>query len=170
LTADGPVELNMDIITGNETPTQIIRIAYGMEQSVGDFYRLVKEQIEDAGVKELLTSLAQIEERHKDYLFGLYTAADPFPTDKTAFEAEVETAVMEGGFSAGEFMSKNAKFLTSVANVLDLSMMLEAQALDLYMRFAQKAENSETKDILHKIGEEEKIHLESLGRLRDKIG
>jgi sulfur-carrier protein adenylyltransferase/sulfurtransferase len=169
LTADGPVELNMDIITGAETPTEIIRIAYGMEQSVGDFYRAVKEKIEDPGVKELLTSLAQIEERHKDYLFGLYTAVDPIPTDKPAFEADVETAVMEGGFSADEFMSKNAKFLTSVGNVLDLSMMLEAQALDLYMRFAQKAENSETREILHKIGEEEKIHLESLGRLRDKV-
>jgi rubrerythrin len=47
-------------------------------------------------------------------------------------------------------------------------MMLETQALDLYLRFADKAENKQTKDILHRIGDEEKGHLAALGDLRDK--
>ena len=42
LKAEGPVELNMDMISGDETPAAIIKLAYGMEQSLADFYRTVR--------------------------------------------------------------------------------------------------------------------------------
>jgi rubrerythrin len=47
-------------------------------------------------------------------------------------------------------------------------MMLETQALDLYLRFADKSENQQTKDVLQRIGDEEKGHLAALANLRDK--
>ena len=42
LKAEGPVELNLDMVRGDETPVQIIKLAYGMEQSLADFYRTVR--------------------------------------------------------------------------------------------------------------------------------
>ena len=39
-------------------------------------------------------------------------------------------------------MSSNERFLGTVGGVLDLSMMVEAQALDLYLRFAGKVDDS----------------------------
>jgi rubrerythrin len=47
-------------------------------------------------------------------------------------------------------------------------MMLEAQAMDLYMRYAEKSEDSEVKKVLFKMANEEKAHLKSLGDLLDK--
>jgi len=47
-------------------------------------------------------------------------------------------------------------------------MMLETQALDLYLRFADKSTNAETKTILFKIAREEKAHLAALGRLLEE--
>jgi len=47
-------------------------------------------------------------------------------------------------------------------------MMLETQALDLYLRFAQKVAADETKQVLYRIADEEKNHLTWLGHLRDK--
>jgi rubrerythrin len=44
-------------------------------------------------------------------------------------------------------------------------MMLETQSLDLYLRFAEKSNNRETKEVLFKIAEEEKEHLAALGNL-----
>ena len=47
-------------------------------------------------------------------------------------------------------------------------MMIETQALDLYLRFAMKMSEESSKKILYKIADEEKAHLEALGTLRDK--
>jgi rubrerythrin len=55
-----------------------------------------------------------------------------------------------------------------VQGVLDLAMMLETQALDLYLRFAEKSSDEGTQTILFSIADEEKAHLSSLGDLMDK--
>jgi rubrerythrin len=74
---------------------------------------------------------------------------------------------VEGGFDAEELLRKNRQFVTDVPSLLDLSMMLETQALDLYLRFAEKIENAGAKEALYKIADEEKGHLQALGRLRE---
>jgi rubrerythrin len=166
--AEGPVALSLDLVRGDETPQEIIRLGYGMEQSLGDFYRTVKGKTTDEDLAGLLDKLASVEDKHKKYLLDLYNDIEPIPVDQAAFEAEVSATVMEGGFDAAEFMRKNEPYLHATSSLLDLSMMLEAQALDLYLRFAEKVGTEETKRVLRKIGDEEKAHLEALGRLRDK--
>jgi rubrerythrin len=52
--------------------------------------------------------------------------------------------------------------------VLDLAMMLETQALDLYLRFAHKSVDSQSQEVLFKLADEEKSHLEALGQLVEK--
>ena len=47
-------------------------------------------------------------------------------------------------------------------------MMLETQALDLYLRFAEKSREEETKEVLFTLADEEKAHLKSLSRLFDE--
>jgi rubrerythrin len=44
-------------------------------------------------------------------------------------------------------------------------MMLETQALDLYLRFADKSSYSGSQRVLFKLADEEKAHLEALGQL-----
>ena len=52
--------------------------------------------------------------------------------------------------------------------ILDLAMMLETQALDLYLRFAEKSSDERTQKVLFSIADEEKAHLGSLGALMNK--
>jgi rubrerythrin len=47
-------------------------------------------------------------------------------------------------------------------------MMIETQALDLYLRFAEKSTHNLTKTALFAIADEEKAHLGSLGNLLEK--
>jgi rubrerythrin len=47
-------------------------------------------------------------------------------------------------------------------------MMIEAQALDLYMRYADKTDNEEAEKLLQRLAQEEKSHLKLLGRLMDR--
>ncbi len=166
--AEGPVGLNLDMVRGDEPPVEIIRLAYGMEDGLGEFYRVVKDRTQDKELAGLLEKLASIEDKHKQYLVDLYNAVESAQVSREEFEASEASKVMEGGFGLDEFLSRNERFLTSVQSVLDIAMMLETQALDLYLRFSRKAENEKTGEMLLRIADEEKAHLTSLGRLRDE--
>ncbi len=60
-------------------------------------------------------------------------------------------------------MERNKSLLKTVRDVIDLAMMLETQALDLYLRFAEKDTNPKIKMVLLRIADEEKEHLSALG-------
>ncbi len=63
---------------------------------------------------------------------------------------------MEGGFTTEEFLEKNKPTMQTIPGVLDIAMMLETQAMDLYLRYSQKIEEDRSKKILYDIAEEEK--------------
>lgn len=71
---------------------------------------------------------------------------------------------MEGGLDVATFVRQNEHYLQTVAGYLELTMMIEAQALDLYLRMGSESRNPVTKEVLLQIGEEEKGHLRMLGR------
>jgi len=166
LVAEGPEELNLDMVRGDETPEEIVKLAYGMETALGDFYRAAQRDSEDAEVVEALSQLAAVEDKHKDYLLTLYATIAQSDLGKEELSRQLNARIMEGGFDSTNFLEKNKRFLRSVPELLDLSMMLETQALDLYLRFANKTDNDQTQQILHKIADEEKGHLQTLGHLR----
>jgi len=168
LVAEGPVGLNLELIRGDERPAEIVRLAYGMEASVGHFYRAVKSSTPDAELAGRLDKLATVEDRHKAALAEYLTKLGDPEITADSLEAAAGASVMEGGFSGEELLEKNRAILDSVPHMLDLAMMLETQALDLYRRFAEKSRNEETKKLLYTIAEEEKKHLEALGQLRDE--
>ncbi len=85
-----------------------------------------------------------------------------------AFEADLTPDIMEGGFKVKEFLDVNQPWLKTPRQALELAMMLETQALDLYLRFAEKSREDQTKQVLFKLADEEKAHLKSLGRLLDE--
>jgi rubrerythrin len=81
------------------------------------------------------------------------------------FRAGLEATTMEGGIDAAEFMAKNESFLQTVTGVIDVAMMVETQALDLYLKMAAASKDAATKEVLFQIAEEEKGHLRALGRV-----
>jgi rhodanese-related sulfurtransferase/rubrerythrin len=167
--ATGPVELNLELVRGDESPGEMIELAYGMERSLQNFYNTLKEKAPDEGVKALFQQLADIEELHKKRLLQLLAEIDP-GKERAALEMEKGSHRLEGGFDLAQFMEQNEAHLQSIAGVLEVAMMLETQALDLYLRFAGKCVNDLTKKVLYKISEEEKAHLRALGMLLEEKG
>lgn len=160
--------MNLELVREDDSASNIITLAYGMEQNLGWFYRALIAKTQDQELIFLLGKLAAVEDKHRHYLFQLFSALEPSSSNLESFEAEATTKLMEGGFERDSFMSQNERFLSSVQDMLDLSMMLETQALDLYLRFAGKTVNQETKKAIYRIADEEKAHLALLGELRDK--
>ena len=167
LTAEGPADMGMIPLSGDETASDIIIIAYGMENGLEEFYSAVSGMTSDPEVADVLTKLAEIEENHKQKLFDLYRTLDPDVGDKETFEANISSDRMEGGFTTEEFLKQNSRLMETVSDVLSIAMMLETQALDLYSRYSQKAINEKSKTVLYDIAEEEKAHLATLGRLME---
>ncbi len=168
--AFGPAERGLTPLKGDESPHEVIVLAYGMEQGLADFYSSVSGMTVDQKAGETLGKLIRIEEKHKDKLFALYQALEPATQDRGLFEKRSVSGVMEGGFTGEEFLEKNRPLLDTVENLLSLAMMLEAQALDLYMRYAQKLQDAQSRSVLHDIAEEEKGHLATLGALVEARG
>lgn len=160
--------MGMMVVKGDETVKEIALIGYGMEYGLEEFYATLAKDSRDPEVKELLIRLSRIEGHHKERLFELYLALDPVPVDRETFESQRVSEVMEGGFTTEEFLAQNKQDMGTIPEILGIAMMLEAQALDLYLRFSQKAKDEKSKSVLYEIGDEEKTHLDMLGRLLGK--
>ena len=167
-TASGPMEMGMAHLSGDEKPADVVILAYGLESGLLRLYNKIIEMTSDPQVAELLGRLAGIEEAHKSMLFALYTKLDSAVQNREQFESMILLKdVMEGGFKIGEFIEQNRSAFVSRVNAVSVAMMLEAQALDLYLRYSQKSTDQSCKKIFYTLSEEEKAHLASLGRLME---
>ena len=167
-TATGPKEFHLDFIKGDESPGQIILLAYRMEEGLKKFHEAIKAKTNDAPLSDLLTGLIKAEENHEKTLLELrdspaFQASEASP-DQIGEFSDSGSRLMEGGIDMNAFMMENQQFLNDVPGYLELAMMIETQALDLYLRMAADSQNELTRKILHRIGNEEKAHLELLGK------
>jgi rhodanese-related sulfurtransferase len=162
--ATGPQELNLELVRGDETPAEIISLAYGMENGLQLFYKTMLDQTRDQDLQNLFSMLARVEERHKQRLLEQYRRMEPAGNHPTLPDRSAPE-ILEGGFYLKEFLEKNESYLQTVPQVLDLAMMLETQALDLYLRLAGRCSLAAAREVLLSLAEEEKAHLASLGRL-----
>jgi len=169
--AAGPQELNLDLIRGDETPAEIIVLAYGMETGLKTFYASLAAKTPDGEIKELFLKLARVEEGHQQRLADLYRQVAPAGQDLARAKTTESREIMEGGFEIRSLMEQNAPRLQQAPDILELALMLETQALDLYLRFAARSTQPPTRDVLFGLAAEEKTHLASLGRLlEEKLG
>jgi len=167
--AVGPVEFPLKFIRGDESPREAIQLALLMERGLKTFHSTATENTDDPSLKQLLNSLVKAEESHERTLVDLLEQVDPGQDDAEQwFGTPDDTLLMEGGIDMEVFMQENEQYLQTVSGYLEVAMMIETQALDLYLRMAAASSNEETQKVLYRIGEEEKIHLGMLGRLLDE--
>lgn len=157
----------MGLISGWESPSQMLLIAYAMEEGLRSFYQQMVETAADPDAAQLFARLATMDERHKEMIFGLYQKHERDAVSIGDLEKRVLPKIMEGGLTTEEFLAANQPSLETVGDVIILAMMLEAQALDLYLRYSQRSEDPQTKEVLCKLADEEKSHLALLGNLRE---
>ena len=167
--AAGSAEMGMVLLKGNETPREVIYLAYGLEEGLRKFYSMSVELAIDPKIVSILTKLAEIEVKHKQRLFDIYLTINPTALNREAFENSITSELVEGGFDSDKLLEQSRPTFKAAAGVLDFAMTLEAQAMDLYMRYAQRSEDPAVKNLLFDMANEEKAHLKSLGDLLDKF-
>ncbi len=167
--AVGAAATGMQHYRGDETPEEILSLAFAMERELGAFYEELAAGSQDEELKKAFTQLAGFEEKHKLVVYHLYKTFHPESASIEDLASKAVADVMEGGRAADEVLKETHGF-EQAHDALDMAMGVEAQALDLYMRYAAVAASVEAANTLHQLANEERGHLRALATLMDKLG
>ncbi|PTN35986.1 rhodanese-like domain-containing protein [Desulfonatronum sp. SC1] len=159
-TGFGDYELGLEHFSPPMSLERTLNVAYLMEAALEAFYRDMTGKVADPEAARLFQTLADVEVKHKAAVARRMEDAD-VPKDVGG------EAVPEGGMPLEEHMRRMGVDLTSVEDIVDFAMAVEAQALDLYSRAAFQAQG-DVRSFLETMAVEEKTHLRHLGELLDR--
>ena len=162
-------ERGLALFTGNESPENVLKVAYSLEEGLHDFYLSMTTKVKSNKVRNLFKKLAEIEIKHQDRIFRVYTQIISTPISRQAFNRSVTVTAMEGGMTTKEYADAFNIDWESAEDIVGLAMSIEAQALDLYQRAADHINSAASKSVLIQIAEEERSHLTQLGKLMARI-
>ena len=167
--AFGSEELGLDLLTGNESIEETLIIAYSLEAGLQDFYVTMIDKVDADEVKTLFRKLSDIEVIHQNRILKEYVLITGKEIDRDTFESEQVEKAVEGGLTTDEYIRLFKPDLNVLSDIVDLAMSIEAQALDLYTRVANRSTDERSQGALNKIAEEERVHLEQLAKLMDTL-
>lgn len=160
--AGGPEEIGMEFFTATEY-SDIFKMAYAMEEGLKQLYLGMVELVAGEEEKELLRKMAAFEDRHKvGLVHGFLPEGDEIPDIS-------DMDVMEGGMDRTQIMAHFGPHLHDMEDILNLGMLLETQAYDLYSRLSRQENEPQKVKLFSHLAEEEKIHMNYLARKLDQI-
>jgi rhodanese-related sulfurtransferase/rubrerythrin len=166
--AQGPFDLGLSALLSAQNAQELLERAWAMEYALGDYYGTLAGKAAEAEVASLFTRLAGFEEKHRRTLTEIWKRLGG--TDVSGFEARAKAqaspAALEGGLEASDYLGLLGD-PTSTSEALELSMAVEAQAMDLYLRRAKGETDHDVRRTLVLLAEEEKAHLKVLGAFVD---
>jgi rubrerythrin len=162
-------EKGLELFSGNEELDKTLAVAYSMEDGLHNFYVSWSERMENDEAKKMFQKLSQIEIKHKERIFSQYLEVTGSDMNSEMFEENVVKKSVEGGLTSEEYINLFSTEPETAEEVVGIAMSIEAQALDLYMRAAERAESVISREALLQIAGEERMHLKELGKLIDTI-
>lgn len=165
--AVGTEELGLELFTGKESIEETLVAAYSLEAGLRDFYLSMIEKIQLQDVKDLFQKLSDIETLHQNRIFDEYLQVTGQQVSREAFDNDLVVNAVEGGLTTDEYVRMFQPNWESAVDIISLAMSIEAQALDMYTRASERSADHRSRDALKKIAEEERVHLEQLGKLMD---
>ena len=163
--AVGPDDHGLDLFSGKESPQETLVVAFGLEEGLRTFYEMMVQQVTNENARLLFGKLSGIEIKHQDRIFSEYLKLTGSSMSRDDFAKDVVPLAMESGLTTEEFLQRYQPDLENPVEIISLAMAIEAQALDLYQRAADRPVPAATKNALMQIATEERAHLEQLGRL-----
>jgi rubrerythrin len=166
--AAGPPDAGMELITGREKSAEMLEIAYGMEEGMRSVYEHLSRRVSDQEASQLFGTLAELEVHHKERILDLYKEHRGEADRARAMDGRASSETAEGAVTVQEAVEALKPSQSSVVEVLSFAMMLETQALDLYLRYWKRSEDPATRAALLELVDQEKSHLGYLGALLEK--
>lgn len=163
--AVGPEDSGLELFSGRESLPEVLTVAYALESGLLEFYSSMAERIDQDRVKRLFEKLAAIEIKHQQRIVDQYRQVQQGRGHPDDLVENFRSGALEGGLTSEQYLDLYQPDLSDIGEVLSLAMAIEAQALDLYQRAAERAESAEIKAALSSIAAEERVHITLLGNL-----
>lgn len=165
--AVGPQDVGMHLFAEAATGIDAVVVGFALEMGLRDFYLSMQGKVSSQGTKDIFARLAEIEVLHQRQLLQLYGELSGEQPSLEDFASRVVAPAMEGGMSTAEYLDRYQPDLNKEIEVLSLAMAIEAQALDLYLRAAEKSADEQCRKVLQRIAEEERGHIAHLSTYID---
>lgn len=162
--AAGPEDVGMHLFSGLESAEETLVAAYALEGGLRAFYESMTATVRSEAAGRLFRQLAGIEVKHQDRILAEYQKVSGRALSRAEFDRTVVSPAMEGGMPTEDYLERYHPDMESPGDIVSLAMAIEAQALDLYQRAAARA-SADTRAVLAQIADEERAHLEQLGKL-----
>jgi len=170
LVAKGSPEVGMAYFPPGAKPEELMALAWLLEEGSGKFYSEIAKRLADREAVNLFQKLAVDEESHKRSLFRIYQeisapkSSPGFPGSLIA--TEPGETYMEGGVRLRQALDWVKE--KGVRDILELSISLEVNSQDLYLKMERRVEDKKAKKVFEVLSENEKKHLERLKSLFEK--
>ncbi len=166
--AVGPEDTGLFLFETDFDAETAIITGFGLEMGLLEFYLSMVEKVNSDSAKKIFTQLAEIEILHQQQLLELYEEISGEKYELEAFSQKVVSPAMEGGLTTEEYLERYSVDFEEELEVLSLALAIEAQALDLYLRAADRSSSVKTRRVLQKIADEERNHIAYLGKYIDE--
>ena len=169
LRAAGAPEAGMAYFDPAKRPEELIALAWMLEEGSTKFYQEMSK-MKAPGAMALFRELSADEEKHKSSLFKAYEKCiskepDPgFPRSLVSLEPGVD--YLEGGI----VLSKALEWAREkdLKEVLEFSISLEVNAIDLYIKMERRVGGKESKEVFQVLSNQERNHLQRLTAARER--
>jgi rhodanese-related sulfurtransferase/rubrerythrin len=165
LVATGGYEAGLFLLEGRETVEELISLAWSLEDGTRMFYEQARDVVSDADAKQVFTSLIKAEQKHKENLLNAYRQLRGGDISEEQLMKDTAKGYMESGIVVQEALSWLKDKEGELQDVLEFSMQIETNSLDLYSKILSQTGDEKVKNVFHVLIEDEKIHLSRLGRL-----
>ena len=163
--ATGSYNEGLSMLEGRETAEELISLAMALEEGSRIFYVNVEELTLDTEAKNVLKTIAEAEEKHKTQILQAYKLITGENLTDDILNREPLSGIMEGGVRIDEVVSFLKGSDKTLLDILEVSMQLEINSLDLYIKILRNIEDAGAKKVFDILIEEEKNHLSKLGKL-----
>ncbi len=153
------------LLKGRETTEELISLALVLEEGSRMFYESVAELTPDADAKKIFTTIAEAEEKHKANIREAYRLVTGEDLAEDILHRESLKGVMEGGGKIEDAINFLKEKDKTLIDILEVSMQVETNALDLYIKISREIKDSNAKKVFDLLIKEEKHHLSRLGSL-----
>ena len=167
LVAEGIPEAGIAYFSAATRPEEMIALAWLLEDGSLKFYESLAKMMEEQEARGLFQNLKRSEENHKTTLWKMYeeisgkAPAPEFPDNVISKKPGGD--VMEGGMLVSEALKWSRE--KTLKEILELSISLETNSYDLYLKTERKVEGRNAKQIFKTLSEEERNHLDQLTSL-----
>jgi sulfur-carrier protein adenylyltransferase/sulfurtransferase len=145
------------------TVEQMLMTAMDLEKGAMKFYTMADERWGGEEWSEVFARLAEAEIGHAMMIYQLLRREKDIKGDFDTVFSRLLGDVLEGGMSLAEALDRAASAKNRLCiHLIELALNIEYSAFDLYRTMADRATDSEARDVFLKISQAEKSHMNIL--------